>query len=104
MKSTLSALLAALMLSFTVYPVHAAAKEMPGPSSSAIVFDVLFARPLGIVATAVGTAVFIVGLPFTIPARSVGVAAEKLIADPLKYTFTRPVGALDDDIYGCDPP
>lgn len=93
-KRTVAFLLAAVMLSMTAVPAEAATMEEE-PSSTAIVFDVLITRPLGIVATAVGAAVFIVGLPFTIPTRSVGIAAEKLVADPLKFTFRRPVGEMD---------
>lgn len=94
LKRTVAFLLAAVMLSLAAVPAGAATMEQE-PSSTAIVFDVLITRPLGIVATAVGAAVFIVGLPFTIPTRSVGVAAEKLVADPLKFTFRRPVGEMD---------
>ncbi|MBZ0221325.1 MAG: hypothetical protein K8I01_12955 [Candidatus Methylomirabilis sp.] len=104
MKRTVSALLAALVLFLAVAPAQAASTMEKGePTSSEIIFDVLVGRPLGIVATVLGTAVFIVGLPFTIPARSVGVTAEKLIADPFKYTFARPVGDIDSYArYCCD--
>lgn len=96
MKKTLCALIAAITLFASIIPAQAASMHDEEPSSTAIVFDVLFTRPLGIVAAAVGTAVFIVGLPFTIPTRSVGMTADKLIADPIRFTFKRPVGDLDD--------
>lgn len=104
MKRTVSALLAALVLFLAVTPAEASSTMEKGePSSTEIIFDVLIGRPLGIVATVLGTAVFIVGLPFTIPARSVGVTADKLIADPFKYTFARPVGDIDTYVrYCCD--
>lgn len=95
LKRTIAFLLAAIMLSLSALPAQAATMEEE-PSSTAIVFDVLITRPLGLVATAVGAAVFIVGLPFTIPTRSVGVAAEKLVVDPLAFTFRRPVGHIDN--------
>lgn len=94
LKRTVAFLLAALMLALACSPAQAATMEEE-PSSTAIVFDVLITRPLGLVATAVGAGVFIVGLPFTIPTRSVGVAADKLIVDPLRFTFRRPVGEMD---------
>lgn len=94
LKRTVAFLLAAVMLSLAALPAGAATMEEE-PSSTAIVFDVLITRPLGIVATVVGAAVFIVGLPFTIPTRSVGITAEKLVAEPLKFTFRRPVGEMD---------
>ena len=51
--------------------------------------DILFARPLGIAAGIIGTGVFIVSLPFTIPTGSVNEAAQMLIVDPFKFSFTR---------------
>ena len=43
----------------------------------------------------VGTAVFVVTLPFSIPTKSVDKAAQKLIVDPARYTFVRPLGQID---------
>ena len=82
-------------------PVSAAsaALEAREPSGEAIVFDVVLARPLGLVTLVAGTAIFIVGLPFTLPTGSVGVSAKKLIADPFRFTFTRPVGEIPEDPY-----
>jgi hypothetical protein len=51
--------------------------------------DVLVARPLGIAAGIVGTAVFIVSLPFTIPTKSVDAAAEMFILEPFRFSFAR---------------
>lgn len=92
-KRTVAILLAALML-LAALPARAATME-DEPSSTAIAFDVLLTRPLGLAATVVGAAVFLVGLPFTIPTRSVGLSADKLVADPLRFTFRRPVGEMD---------
>lgn len=94
MRRTISALLAALTIFLAAAPASAAT-DAGEPSSAAIIFDVLVTRPLGIAATAIGTAVFVAALPFTIPSRSVGVSAEKLIADPFLFTFRRPAGDLD---------
>lgn len=62
------------------------------PSGEGMVVDLLVLRPFGIVATALGTAVFIASLPFTLPTGSVKQAAKKLVAEPAKYTFARPLG------------
>ena len=51
--------------------------------------DVLVARPLGVVAGIVGTAVFVVSLPFTIPTKSVDAAAQMFILEPFNFSFTR---------------
>jgi hypothetical protein len=64
-------------------------------SPEAIIVDGLLLRPSGILATVVGTAVFVVTLPFSIPTRSVDKAAQKLIVDPARYTFVRPLGQVE---------
>jgi hypothetical protein len=51
--------------------------------------DLLVARPIGVVAGIVGTSVFIVSLPFTIPTRSVDKAAEMFVVEPFKFSFVR---------------
>ncbi|MBI5588723.1 MAG: hypothetical protein HY889_10220 [Deltaproteobacteria bacterium] len=76
-----------------------AAMEAREPSGEAIVFDVVLARPLGLATLVGGTAIFIAGLPFTLPTGSVGVSAKKLIADPFRFTFIRPVGEIPEDPY-----
>lgn len=48
----------------------------------------------------VGSAVFIVALPFSIPSGSVGLTAHVLIVEPFNYTFLRPIGYPD---YRWDP-
>jgi len=37
----------------------------------------------------------VVTLPLSIPTRSVDKAAQKLVVDPAKYTFVRPLGQID---------
>ena len=54
--------------------------------------DILLVRPVSLAAIVVGTAVFIVSLPFSIPSKSVGATAQTLIVEPFNYTFTRPIG------------
>jgi len=61
-------------------------------SGSLMVFDVLLARPLGIVATTLGAAVWIVSLPFSAMGGNSKTAYRKLIAEPANYTFKRPLG------------
>jgi hypothetical protein len=64
----------------------------PPPSADATAADLLIARPGGLVATVLGSAVFVVGLPFTLLNGSTGEAAQKLVVEPAQYTFTRPLG------------
>lgn len=64
-------------------------------SAEAILADGLILRPAGVLATLVGTVAFVVTLPFSIPTRSVDKAAQKLVVDPARYTFVRPLGQVD---------
>ncbi|MEO7387756.1 MAG: hypothetical protein ABIX37_12520, partial [Gammaproteobacteria bacterium] len=64
------------------------------PSYSSMAVDALVARPLGLGATIVGTALWIVTLPFSALGGNVGEAADRLIIDPAHFTFTRPLGEL----------
>jgi hypothetical protein len=64
-------------------------------SAEAMIVDGLLLRPAGIAATVLGTVVFVVTLPFSIPTRSVDKAAQKLIVDPARYTFIRPLGQVE---------
>ena len=64
-------------------------------SAAAILVDGFLLRPAGVLATMVGSLAFVVTLPFSIPTRSVDKAAQKLIVDPAKYTFVRPMGQVE---------
>jgi hypothetical protein len=63
-------------------------------SASAMTADLLVIRPLGIVATVVGSAVFIVSLPFSALGGNTKTACRKLVQDPAKFTFARALGDL----------
>ena len=54
--------------------------------------DLILARPLGIVATVLGCAVFVVSLPFSALGGNTKQAAQKLVKEPAAFTFTRPLG------------
>ncbi len=58
--------------------------------------DLIFARPFGVAAGIVGSAIFIVSLPFTIPSGGVNEAANMFIVKPFKFSFVR--GFPDEDI------
>jgi len=51
--------------------------------------DVLLARPIGVVAGILGTAIFVASLPFTIPAGGVQDAADTFIVKPFQFSFIR---------------
>jgi len=61
-------------------------------SGALMTADLILARPLGIVATVLGCAVFIVSLPFSALGGNVKQASQKLIKEPASFTFVRPLG------------
>ena len=67
-----------------------------GDRATDMVVDVVVMRPLGLVATVLGTALAVVALPFTIPSGSVGESAQAFIVKPAEYTFKRPLGDFSD--------
>ena len=56
--------------------------------------DALVARPFGLALTVIGSAVFVVSLPFTALAGGVGEAADTLVMTPAKETFFRCLGCV----------
>jgi hypothetical protein len=65
------------------------------PTATAMIADFVFVRPLGIVATVLGSAFFIVTLPFSAPGGNAKAAYEKLMKEPAKFTFARPLGVVE---------
>ncbi len=59
-----------------------------------MIVDVLLVRPLSLVATATGTALFVASFPFSLLGGNVKAAAKKMVIEPAKYTFVRPLGDL----------
>ncbi len=51
--------------------------------------DILIARPLGLGAGILGTGIFILSLPYTIPTGGVDEAIETFIIKPFKFSFMR---------------
>ena len=61
-------------------------------SSIGTITDVILVRPGWFVATAIGTAFFIVALPVAAVSGSVKQTADTLVVAPAQATFTRPLG------------
>jgi hypothetical protein len=57
-----------------------------------MVGDFFVARPLGLVLTAGGTALWLVSLPFTLAAGNANETAETLVLGPAEQTFVRCLG------------
>ncbi len=68
-------------------------EELRGePSGELILFDVLILRPLGLAATALGTAGAVVTAPLAAQTCEWDLVERKLIREPYNYTFCRPLG------------
>ena len=65
------------------------------PPAYAMIGDLLIARPLGMVFTAIGATAFVITLPFTAIAGNVGEAGEALVVEPAKATFVRCLGCTN---------
>lgn len=61
-------------------------------SAESMVFDLAFVRILGLVGIVVGTGAFVLSIPFSAPGGNSREAYERLVADPARYTFKRPLG------------
>ncbi len=65
------------------------------PTAGEMLIDLSILRPLGLVGTALGVVTYVIALPFTLPTKSAKKAGEKLVMNPVKYTFTRPLGQME---------
>ena len=70
------------------------ASENSGPLT--VTVDALVVRPGCLVATVLGSAVFVVALPVAAISKSVKKTAATLVVKPANATFTRPLGDMDD--------
>jgi len=62
------------------------------PDAVAMMIDVVPVRVLSFCGLVIGTAFFLVTIPISYVAGNYEQAAEKMIAEPARYTFTRPLG------------
>ena len=57
--------------------------------------DALVVRPTCLVATIVGSVVFVVALPWAAASKSIKKTANALVVAPANATFSRPMGDMD---------
>lgn len=62
------------------------------PSAPAMMADLMFVRPLLLATTAVGSAVFVGSLPFSLLGGNVGEAGKELVWKPVNATLFRCLG------------
>ncbi len=89
---TRMALVASLALVLLAPHMAFAQHNDENPSALAMAGDLVVARPIGLVATVLGSAAFVVSLPFSLAGGNVGQAAETLVVGPAKTTFVRCLG------------
>ena len=82
-----------LLVSISATPLWAAEQIEPSPDEVAA--DLLLVRPVALCSIVVGSAIFVVFLPFTIPTGNAVLSGKKLVVEPVKFTFVKPLGALD---------
>ncbi len=97
-KSLVFLIAAVLLFTWAASPALAGEKQYvtgEDRNAASMIFDLVLLRPLGLAATVIGTAFFIVSLPVSVLGGNTGEAAKKLVVEPAKYTFSRPLGAED---------
>ena len=87
----------AVAVTLTAPPALAAGTDavIEDASADVMILDLVFLRPAGLVAIVGGSLVFVLSLPFSALGGNVGEAAEKLVVDPTRYTFARPLGHVE---------
>ena len=66
-----------------------------GPHGGDMFGDLFIVRPATAGVTVIGTAIWLVSLPFTLIGGNAGEAGETLIVEPFAYTFSRPLGHME---------
>lgn len=68
--------------------------ESGGIDPAAMIVDFSAARPVGLASLVTGSVFFVASLPFSLLGGNTGMAYEKMIVDPARYTFLRPLGGF----------
>jgi hypothetical protein len=61
-------------------------------SGAEMAADALLLRPVGFVASVLGSAVFVLSLPLSLLGENHEEAFDEMVKKPVKYTFVRPLG------------
>jgi hypothetical protein len=88
-RATTALMIACLMLPQALWAQHAVDED---PNAAIMVGDLVVARPIGVVMTVGGAALWLVSLPFTLLAGHAGEAADTLMQGPAEATFMRCLG------------
>jgi hypothetical protein len=93
MRTKLLTTVCALAIGLASAASCSATENNAGPMEVAA--DALVVRPACLVATAVGSVVFVVALPWAAASKSIKRTANALVAAPANATFTRSLGDMD---------
>ena len=66
--------------------------ETREPSGGAMMYDMVVLRPVGVVATVIGSAFWLISIPFSAAGDNYDTATKKLVKEPAAFTFKRPLG------------
>ena len=95
MKSRLKRFVAVMAISLVTATPAIAEEQLPAERRGGdMAFDLVLARPIGLLSIIGGSVLFVVSLPFTIPSGSMDAAADELVKKPIEYTFKRPLGQI----------
>lgn len=106
-RITTALLISCLMLPQTLWAQDAAAMGREGavdenPNGFAMLGDLVVARPVGLLLTVGGTALWLVSLPFSLLAGNAGDVADNLILGPGEQTFMRCLGCRQSGYTNSD--
>ncbi len=85
------AVMLALALSLAA-PAEAGYENRAKPNFAIVAADLTVLRPLGLATLVVGSALFLVALPFAAGTGQVDAVADALVREPARFTFTRKFG------------
>jgi len=97
-KIAKKSLITLMMTAMILMPLAANAAEYfeaGDPSGGAMMFDLAVVRPVGIVATAIGCVFFVLSSPFSALGGNIDTDGQKLVKDPVAFTFKRPLGEFE---------
>lgn len=75
----------------------AAESDLHGPTGVEMAADLLIGRPATILATAAGSVIWLLGLPFSAAGDNIEESAQVLIIEPAKSAFVRCLGCNEGD-------
>lgn len=95
-KKIVALLMAVVLVGLFTVPAVASDDESNKDDTSAarMIVDAVVVRPLSLAVTVVGGGIFVLSLPFSLLGGNSHEAAQKLVVEPARYTFSRPLGEM----------